>query len=71
MHADHRCVEVVETFALDVVHNLRADATEFPTFLDDYRAIRLLSTEVAIASTSIGRMVRRSSTSTFTPCFAS
>src|SRR6476620_11683759 len=41
MHAQHRRVEIVETFALDEIHRLRANAAYLPAFLENYSAIRL------------------------------
>src|SRR2546421_6271669 len=40
-HPQHGCIEVVERFALDHVHHLRADATLGPPFLDDDGAVGL------------------------------
>src|SRR4029079_16860379 len=41
VNADHRCVEVIEAFALDVVDDLRADTAQLPAFLEHHGAIRL------------------------------
>ena len=42
MHANHRRVERVETFSLDVVNHLSSDSADLPAFLEDNGTVGLL-----------------------------